>query len=78
MPYLPYLHFDRLSTHLQIFTSTSYVQSFMKVRRYRGAGGAVDSIFESDDSIPLKWTQLPAVRSDFHETWQGASTGKYL
>ena len=35
------------------------------------------SISESD-SLPEKLNQLPPIRSDFHESLQGGSAGKYL
>ena len=79
---MSYLQFDsryrkKLYTHAGIYQQILLAKCH-KNSTVPGRGGGVDSVFESADSFPLKLTQLPAVRSDFHEPRQGPSTGKYL
>ena len=41
-------------------------------------GGGGDSIFNPADSLPLKLVQLPLLRRNFHELFQGGSVGEYF
>ena len=71
-----YLYFNsrnrkELSIHLKIFTNSDSSQSFMKIRRYQG------EVIQFS-SLHLKLSQVPLVRSDFHETLQEVSACEYL
>ena len=41
-----------------------------------GGGGGADSILEAGSQKTRKLSQLPPVRSDFHETLQGKLSGQ--
>ena len=61
-----------------LYTLAGIYQQILRAKFHNNSTlpGGADSIYESTDSFPLKLTQLPAVKLDFHEPWQGASTGK--